>query len=270
MLRQRILTAIVLIGLFIPALFMLPPEAWAFGAVCVIYGCAWEWAGLSGLQGLRRIAYAVTIALIAGLVSFSNLIEYRRLAYLISILFWLTAAPWLLWRRPRLTGSMPGMVMGVVVLVPVQFALVELRGVMPSLLLAIMTIAWVSDSAAYFTGRTFGRRKLAPDVSPGKTWEGAYGAIAAVLGYAIICAVYIKPIVTPRWLETGAPAFISIVLLWLILASAGIIGDLLESFLKRNAGVKDSGALLPGHGGILDRVDALLPILPIAALFYLG
>ena len=160
--------------------------------------------------------------------------------------------------------------MGIVVLVPVELALVDLRGIAPWLLLAVMAIAWVSDTAAYFAGRRWGQRKLAPEVSPGKTWEGAYGALAAVLVYAIICVIISRQHVIPARFDGTDMAPLYTVLLWLLLTGTGILGDLLESLLKRRAGVKDSGILLPGHGGFLDRVDALLPILPIAALFYLG
>ena len=270
MLSQRILTAFILAVLFIPALFLLAREAWILVTFCVLYGCAWEWAGLSGLTALKRIPYALFIVCIAIVVTYTELSWTHKLAYCVSLLFWILIAPWLLWRRPGITGIVPRLLMGTVVLIPVQLALVELRTIMPGLLLAIMAIAWVSDSAAYFTGRSFGRHKLAPDVSPGKTWEGVYGALAAVLSYAIISTLFIKPLITPGWLAEHSMLPTLIVMLWLVLASAGIVGDLLESYLKRIVGVKDSSGLLPGHGGILDRVDALLPILPIAALFYLG
>ncbi len=153
-------------------------------------------------------------------------------------------------------------------LIPAALAMIEIRNESEVLLLILMAIVWISDSSAFFTGRAWGRSKLAPAISPGKTWEGVYGALAAVLVYAIICIATYGAAVIPRWLPEGVAGLL-VAAFWLALAIAGIMGDLMESLLKRMAGVKDSGKLLPGHGGILDRIDALLPILPLAAIFYL-
>lgn len=267
MLRLRILTATVLIALFLPSLFFLPPAAWMAICALAIAGCAWEWGGLSGLKPPGRVVYAVGVGLAAGYLAAAQI--DRQGWYLAATAFWCVLAPWLLWQRPTFRGPWVRLLLGVVVLLPVGLALIDLRGISPGLLLAVMAIVWISDSAAYFAGRSFGRNKLAPAVSPGKTWEGVYGALVAVLVYAIICVMLIAPIVIPRWLQAMAAGPVLVLLLWLLLAGGGIVGDLIESLLKRAAGVKDSGSLLPGHGGILDRVDALLPILPIAALFYL-
>ena len=267
MLALRIVTATVLIALFIPSLFFLPPVGWMVVCTLAIAGCAWEWAGLSGLTSGNRMLYAVVLALMAG---YLVLTQADRLGwYAAAMAIWGLVVPWLLWRKPVLKGPRLRLLLGVVVLVPVELALVDLRGVSPSLLLAVMAIVWVSDSAAYFTGRSFGRNKLAPAISPGKTWEGIWGALVAVLVYAIICVMWMKSFVIPPWPMSPAAGTLLVVLFWLLLAAGGIIGDLLESLLKRAAGVKDSGHVLPGHGGILDRIDALLPILPAAALFYL-
>jgi phosphatidate cytidylyltransferase len=134
------------------------------------------------------------------------------------------------------------------------------------MLLSVFVIVWVADTAAYFAGRAFGRRKLAPDISPGKTWAGVLGAIGAVLIVAIAAWVLLPsaPIFTNRLLDNvGLPIG---VLLIVALVSMSIFGDLFESLLKRQAGVKDSSQLLPGHGGVYDRIDALVPVLPLAAL----
>jgi phosphatidate cytidylyltransferase len=131
-----------------------------------------------------------------------------------------------------------------------------------------MAIVWVSDSAAYFTGKAIGRHKLAPALSPGKTWEGVGGGLVAVLVYSLVLGIYLPELVSPWWATDAGPVRIT-TSIWLVLAVAGIFGDLAESWAKRVAGVKDSGTLLPGHGGLLDRVDATLPLLPIAALIYL-
>jgi len=176
-------------------------------------------------------------------------------------LFWTLAAPMWLWLGvgSRNRALLPAA--GLVVLVPAGLAAAFLP---PSVLLALIALVWVADTAAYFAGRAFGRRKLAPSISPGKTWAGVGGAILATAAYAIICAVSI-PSLANR--VTG--------LMWLpYLAGAGVlcfvsvVGDLFESALKRQAGVKDSGMLLPGHGGILDRIDSATAALPVGAVLF--
>ena len=147
------------------------------------------------------------------------------------------------------------------VLLPTWLALVLLRHLGPWALLGIMALVWIADIAAYFTGRAFGRRKLAPQISPGKTWEGAYGAVAGVLIYGL--AVYFL---------AGSAVILPVLLLiptLLVLTAVSIIGDLFESLLKRQAGIKDSSQLLPGHGGILDRIDSLTSTLPLVTLLWL-
>ena len=134
---------------------------------------------------------------------------------------------------------------------------------MIALVLGVMAAVWVADIAAYFTGRAFGRRKLAPSISPGKSWEGAYGAVAGVCAYGLACLSYIGyPVAEPGKLVLALVGLVAF-------TAVSIIGDLFESLVKRQAGVKDSGTLLPGHGGILDRIDSLTSTLPLAALVVL-
>ncbi|MDZ4255078.1 MAG: phosphatidate cytidylyltransferase, partial [Sulfuritalea sp.] len=217
--------------------------------------------------------YAVAIA-DAGFWASSNVgsehgwLFGRSWIFIAAAVFWVVLAPVWLWKRPAFaTPAMP-LLAGVVVLVPNAAAMVALRDQSPVLLLAVMAIVWISDIAAFFAGHRFGRRKFAPTISPGKTWEGVYGALAAVTVYAIgwIAAAGGSLPMSLRQATLGELWF---VLLLLGLAAAGIAGDLLESQMKRQAGVKDSGKVLPGHGGILDRIDALLPVLPLAALLFL-
>jgi phosphatidate cytidylyltransferase len=176
-------------------------------------------------------------------------------------------APIWLWRRPAFRSPGLPLAAGVVVLVPAFSALIVLRDITgPALLLAIMMAIWISDTAALIAGRRFGRRKLAPAISPGKTWEGVFGGLGAAVLYGSGLSLLSGPEFLsgqPRW---PLPGFAPWILLLLILVVAGVIGDLFESQMKRAAGVKDSGEILPGHGGVLDRIDALTAALPLAAV----
>jgi phosphatidate cytidylyltransferase len=183
----------------------------------------------------------------------------------ISLLFWLVAAPAWLRLKWRIENRVVLAVVGWILLLPTGLALFELRAASPVLLLGLMGVVWVSDIAAYFTGRAFGRRKLAPAISPGKTWEGVFGALSAVALYGWAWQMAGARFFTRAALDGYALALCGTLALWL-LAYFGILGDLFESWMKRQAGMKDSGRILPGHGGVLDRIDALTSTLPLAAL----
>ena len=267
MLITRLLTAAVLAGLFIPAVMLLGPGEWRLLCLAIIAWGAMEWSALSGVSG--RLMQACYAACIAGSTLAAT--EYpipKDGWYLAAAMFWLLAVPVVLARGGFPNGTAVKLVAGGIVLIPASLAMIEIRNQSAGLLLVLMAIVWISDSSAFFAGRAWGRNKLAPGISPGKTWEGVYGALAAVLVYAIICVTAYGAQLVPGWLPEGVAGLL-VAAFWLALAIAGIMGDLMESLLKRMAGVKDSGKLLPGHGGILDRIDALLPILPLAAIFYL-
>jgi phosphatidate cytidylyltransferase len=178
----------------------------------------------------------------------------------ISVVFWLTLAPLWLARGWRVQGAVPLAAAGIIVLLPLWLALVSLHA-QPWLLLALMAIVWISDTAAYFSGRRWGKggRKLAPLISPGKTWAGVYGAMAAVAVYCVLLNG------TGRLAPALLQGYAGFAVFWFLMA-LGIEGDLFESWMKRSAGVKDSGSLFPGHGGVLDRFDALCSSMPAAAL----
>ena len=175
-----------------------------------------------------------------------------RAVLMAAVLFWVIIAPIWLARGVSLQHRSALLAAGFIILVPAALALAALP---PLQVLAVLVLVWVADSAAYFVGRAWGRRKLAPSISPGKTWEGAWGGIAGALAYAIICGGL-----------AGGVAWIPLVAGAALLAVLSIVGDLFESAAKRQAGVKDSGTLLPGHGGILDRIDSATATLPLAAL----
>jgi len=265
MLKTRALTAAVLLAVFVSAVFLLPRPAWIAFCGALLGIAVWEWGALAGLEPPGRAAYA---ALLIGLFVSPLYLESPPAGelyapawvYYAAGLFWVLLVPLWMWRGQRLGGRALLLAAGALVLVPACAALVDLRSVRPSLLLAVLGAVWISDSAAYFVGRRYGKRKLAPSISPGKTWEGVAGALLAVGVYAL------------AWAWLGAPAWIApawILPLLLGLAVVGMIGDLFESLIKRQAGVKDSGALLPGHGGVLDRIDAPMAMLPLAVLAFM-
>ena len=258
-----------LILAILAALFLLPRAGWIVLAVAVLALSAWEWGGLERLTQISRTLYALAVTAIAvWLVASATGPGFKTISYGAATVFWFVFAPLWLWERPAFATPVAPLVAGSLTLIPAFLSLIDLRDSSPSLLLAVLALVWVSDSAAYFTGIRLGRRKLAPEISPGKTWEGLYGGLAAVAVYAIAWMVVAGGPV-PDGLKRAPLGPMWFMLVLLGLAIAGVAGDLLESQMKRQAGVKDSGRLLPGHGGILDRIDALLPVLPLAALFFL-
>ena len=275
MLKTRVITALVLLFLFLAALFWLSPRAWAGFAGVLLIPAAWEWAKLIKLGRIGCGLYAVLV--MAACASLSDWAPGKSplggpaahvALYLVASLFWMVVVPLWLWRSWLPRSRWLAALTGLVVLVPTWLALVELRGLDPLLLLLLMSVAWISDTAAYFAGRRFGRHKLAPSISPGKTWEGVGGAVLAVSAYAGLWSYAWQPYFPQVLKSMRFGAFGVLLFLWLLTA-LGIYGDLFESALKRRAGVKDSGTLLPGHGGVLDRIDALTAVLPLAALVYL-
>jgi phosphatidate cytidylyltransferase len=271
-LALRVLTAAVLAPLVLAALFLLSPRGWAVVSLGFVLVAAEEWGRLVGYARPRSLQFVVSTLLIAGLLAWQSG-DFMQNGFAsstivavcgMSTLFWIFAAPAWLRGGWSTRSPLPMACVGWLALLGVWVALVALHARSPWLVLAAMAVVWVADTAAYFAGRALGRHKLAPAISPGKTWEGAYGAFAAVAVYALVLAPFAPDAGYPRAL-TGL-ALVLFVLFMLALAAISIVGDLYESLLKRHAGVKDSGSLLPGHGGVLDRVDALLAAMPPAAL----
>lgn len=255
MLKARVVTALLLVAGFLAVLFLLPTTAAAgvFALVAALGG--WEWAGLMKVPSRSRIVFA-TVVLMSCLIFWPQAENGFFPLWLLAAIFWLCVAPFWLARRWQ-TGAL-GYSVGWLLLVPTWAALVALHQRDPGLLLALMALVWVADIAAYFTGRTFGRHKLAPNISPGKTWEGVAGAIVGVLLYGLLAGAFL-----PIMQDMDKLAMLGLLLL---LTALSIVGDLFESLIKRQAGMKDSSQLLPGHGGILDRIDSQMSTLPVAAL----
>ena len=272
MLKTRILTASLLLVVFLCALLYLPAPAWALLCAALTGMGAWEWGQFARLtsRGARAafVAVCVVLALLATFEPLSPWIPngYEHAAFVVALLaanllLWLLCIPLILRRRAPLPQGVT-LFIGLIVLVPTAIALVGLRAADWKLLLSCMAIAWVADTAAFFAGRRFGKTKLAPAVSPGKTREGALGALLAVVLYGIAVALAAR-------LSLSALEWLLLVALLVVLTIFSILGDLLESWFKRQVGLKDSGTLLPGHGGLLDRIDSLTAILPPALLLLL-
>ena len=264
MLKQRILTALVLIPLVIAGVLLLPTVWFGILLGLVLLMAAEEWSKLAGLTSygsFMGFLAAVTIGVLAVVWMLIQGVGLLPLFLLVSL--------WWIWTAARivrigeirmLKGPDAGaFVSGLVVLIPAWAGLVWIhqssRG--PYLVLFLLVLIWIADSGAYFAGRRWGRRKLAPLVSPGKTREGAYGALAGGLLWGGVLAAFYG---------VSAPQQGGLLLLCLLTVVASIVGDLYESLSKRERGVKDSGTLLPGHGGILDRIDSLTAAAPVFAL----
>jgi phosphatidate cytidylyltransferase len=268
MLKSRVITAIIMLVLLMAALFLLPALGWSLLVIAMVMQGTSEWARLSQLQGTSaKLYWGATLLLMLGLLWMDMNLEagamnYPHLtAYLLSAALWLVVVPAWLMSGVKITHKGLMMLVGWLVIVPTGLAMIDLRAWAPSpwMLLFVMGIVWVADSAAYFAGRNYGKTKLAPSISPGKTWEGVAGAIFGVSIYVALVWAFSEEFARLQIL----PAMLLTSWWWVVLA---VMGDLFESAVKRQAGVKDSGALLPGHGGLLDRIDALTSTLPLAML----
>jgi len=271
-LGQRVATTAALVPVVLAALLLMPPRAWALATLVIVAAAAGEWARLARVRRGVEIAFVAIVVGIALALLYVGALGFEhgwpgRLVVIVcgtAALFWMVIAPaWLArgWSTAHPVAMMP---IGALVLIATWIAIVELQARSPWLVLAAMAVVWIADTAAYFTGRRFGRRKLAPQISPNKSWEGVWGGLAAVALYSLALAPWAPEAGYAG--SRGAAPLVAFVLLAVALAAISVVGDLYESLLKRQAGVKDSGALLPGHGGVLDRIDALLSAMPVAAV----
>lgn len=255
MLRQRVMTAVIALAVLGVVLFLLPaPAARAAIAAIFLLG-AWEWGGfLYGDDASRRGIYVAFIAL-AGAALLFQLPDasLARIILYVALAWWLVALAWLFF-FPTPIAKFVSWICGALVMVPAWIALDLLYARDPALLLFSLLIVWAADIGAYFTGKGFGRVKLAPAVSPGKTWEGVLGALTAVLLLAALGTRYFNVDIA------------SLVPFCMAVTLVSIVGDLTVSMFKRTAGVKDSGTLFPGHGGVLDRIDSVTAAAPLFAL----
>jgi phosphatidate cytidylyltransferase len=271
-LRTRVITAVIVLLVLVGMLFFASAMAWSLFMLAVALAGCWEWSRMAGLSPRGQSVFLF----MSGVIGAAFWLLYARdadgvfmsaasTAFVFAAVFWIVAAPVWLARKAR-PGPFTCAVAGWIVMWPTWFAFVVLRDASPWLLLAIAAVVWVADIAAYFAGKAFGRHKLAPAISPGKTWEGVIGALAGVVIYGVLLAWIINTQPTPLAGVMGPSIGAPVVVALLALAALSVVGDLFESWMKRGAGLKDSSSLLPGHGGILDRIDALTSTLPLAAL----
>lgn len=241
-------TAAILIAGLLGALFLLPRLALAVLIAVLAALAAFEWARLCGVKGILTAAYAVLVVAVYGaLFGIPGGVDLA-----VAGVFWLLVVPAWLWAGVKVSQRGLLLAAGPVMIAPAAVVMVVLP---PLELLVVLVLVWVADIAAYFAGQAWGSHKLAPATSPGKTWEGAVAGLFGALAWAIICGSMAEKISWAPLLGSAA-----------LLASISIVGDLFESAAKRQAGMKDSGTLLPGHGGLLDRVDSALAVLPLAAV----
>lgn len=259
MLKQRIITAAILITITLIFLFYASAPIFYLMTALITMGAAWEWSQLAGIHSIGwRYAYIVLVAYLL----FSMLFVFTPIIFYLALLWWLTAL-FLIFLYP--VGSFWGenivwrSVMGILTLVPAWVAINFIRNQPYGafILLYLFILIWGADSSAYFVGKKWGRTKLAPQISPGKSWQGVFGALVFTLFSGIIFA---------QINHLHAIASLAMIAFVCITTAFSIVGDLFESMLKRQVGMKDSGHLLPGHGGLLDRIDSLTAAAPIFAL----
>jgi phosphatidate cytidylyltransferase len=273
MLRQRVITALVLLALLLPALFASSSLPFALFTLVLISAAGWEWARLNGAQApLPALATGALVALMCG----ASLLKLPQMGdagglWWAGTAAWVVGGGWALWRGPAGWPQLHALLrwaLGPLMLWLAWLAMAQARTIGINFLLSAMCVVWVADISAYFCGRAFGKRKLALTISPGKSWEGVYGGVAGVL---LLSVLWIS--VESQFNLDSASLFKllqqrlgwgGLLLVALLLTALSVVGDLFESLVKRAAGAKDSSHLLPGHGGVLDRVDALLPVLPAA------
>ncbi|MDE2082901.1 MAG: phosphatidate cytidylyltransferase [Burkholderiales bacterium] len=272
MLRQRVITALVLVALLLISLTA--SSRWPFALLTLVLMAAggWEWGRLNRAGRLGAWLTGLGVAA-AGVMALALGWSDARppLLWWLALALWLLAGTWALRRGPARWPQWPRLArlgLGLLGLWAAWLALSQARAVGINFMLSLLCLVWMADIAAYFGGKAWGRRKLAPSISPGKSWEGVWAGMAGVVALALLWIALDRrlgfdgPSLYSRLLASLGPA--GLVLALLALCGLSVVGDLVESLVKRAAGAKDSSGLLPGHGGVLDRVDALLPVLPAA------
>jgi phosphatidate cytidylyltransferase len=253
MLKKRVITAVVSLAALLLVLFTVPPPIAEAVIAAVILGGAWEWSGFLGLRTTTaRISYVAVLAVALGFVTWQAP-QINGMLFQVALVWWLGALIWTFF-YPTPIPAPVRWIGGVLVLVPLYNALIVLYVANPTVLLGALLVVWAADTGAFFAGKLLGRVKLAPQISPGKTWEGVIGGLVTVGVLAVFGA---------WWFDARIAVMVPFCL---AVACASIVGDLTVSMFKRTAGLKDSGKLFPGHGGVLDRIDSVAAAAPLFAL----
>jgi phosphatidate cytidylyltransferase len=279
MLKQRVITAVVLLLILLPALFYSDPAPFCLIAMVLIAAGAWEWGRMNGYGQSASLMTAALCVAASALAWWAGWLD-RRLPLLWSLSggAWVLLGAWSLRGGVVAWAALPRSIRwlaGMIALMLAWLAVAQARVIGTNFLLSVLALVWVADSFAYFAGRAFGgrvcRQKLAPGISPGKSWEGVWGGMLGVVVLALVWRwmdkVWALP-VPSLFSQVGQHGVWLLLISVIFMAAMSVVGDLFESLVKRSAGVKDSSGLLPGHGGVLDRVDALLPTLPLAMMLY--
>lgn len=277
MLRQRIITAVIMLAVLVAALWSASPVPFIVLALVMMAAAAWEWARLNGVQGAGALALGAAMVLACGLSWWAGWVNEPFRAWWLVVALWVVVGGLLIsvgvdgWSR---VPAFLRLALGPAALWVAWLAVVQARLVGVNFLLSVLALVAAADIAAYFAGRAFGgqlvARKLAPSISPNKSWEGVFGGMAGVLLLAALWIFFDRQIAPADWSRSlYSHLWQGGGLVWLVpsviaLAGLSVVGDLVESLVKRAAGAKDSSQLLPGHGGVLDRIDAQLPTLPFA------
>ena len=273
MLKQRVITAVVLLLILLPALFYRTPTPFSVVALLLLAAGTWEWGRLNKLGQTGSLALAGACILLCGLSWYAGWLEKPLpMLWAVAGAAWVLAGGWLLRQGVPGWSAIPRparLVGGLVALWLAWLAVAQARVIGVDFLLSVLLLVWVADIFAYFAGRAFGGRfsrgKLAPSISPGKSWEGVWGGMAGVFILALVSGwLGFGQTLYARLTQTHGLAVMLLAMIFMVAMS--VVGDLVESLIKRSAGAKDSSGLLPGHGGVLDRVDALLPVLPLALM----
>ncbi|CAG7602187.1 phosphatidate cytidylyltransferase [Candidatus Vallotia tarda] len=268
MLKIRMFTAISLLAILLPATLFLPLSGFSVLIACVLVFAAWEWGKLLQLSGVWPFYYSI----LSGVILVSYMLAGAPLGNAllrVAAAFWIVIAPFILLRKPILASGVWRIFMlvsGVVLFIACWHALIAARVCGVIFVLSLLCIVCLADSGAYFVGKLFSQHKLAPAISPSKTWEGAVGGwLLTIMGALLAFSANPSLLTVTGFLIKRLGALGAVLILSLLIVFS-IVGDLFESLLKRQAGVKDASQLLPGHGGMLDRIDSLLPVLPLAML----
>lgn len=279
MLKQRVITAILLLAILLPAVFYPNPLAFQAVALLLIAAGGWEWARLNQYGNFGAWGTGLLCVALCGLFFWAGWVSVPlRELWLAVGAAWVLGGSWLLFHGAGAWRTIPQFVrwcLGVLALCAAWLAVAQARNLGHNFLFSVLVLVWVADVFAYFSGRLMGgrvfKRKLAPSISPGKTWEGVAGGVVGVLMCAFVWQWVERSLATTtssiyRQMSDVSP--VVAVLAVVFLAAWSVVGDLVESLIKRSAGAKDSSHLLPGHGGVLDRLDALLPVIPLAMMLH--